>query len=68
MLAAELEKAVQERHADPYTGRSRPSPVTIHAYEDVTYGDVARAVDLLKNAGFEKIDFGGGRPSQRKKR
>jgi biopolymer transport protein ExbD len=68
MLAAELAKAVKERHADPRTGRSRPSPVTVHAYEDVTYGDVARSVDLLKNAGFEKIDFAGGRPSQREKR
>ena len=43
-------------------------PVAMRYDLDVTYGDVARSVDLLKSAGFEKIDFGGGRPSQRKKR
>jgi biopolymer transport protein ExbD len=67
VLRTELQKAVKDKQADPKTGKMKPKPVTIHAYEDVTYGDVAHSVDLLKDVGFEEINFGGGRGLRKKK-
>jgi biopolymer transport protein ExbD len=66
VLRAELARLVEERVVDPATGRTKKRPVTIHAHEDVTYGDVARAVDLLKDVGFEQIHFAAGRAARKR--
>jgi biopolymer transport protein ExbD len=60
-LRAELSRLVKELTFDPQTKVMKPRPMTIHAYPNVTYGDVTQVVDLAKDIGFEAIHFGGGR-------
>ena len=46
---------------DKNPGRKKKKPVVIEPQPGTTYGDVATTVDIVTKAGFEEINFGGGR-------
>jgi len=48
-------------------GKRKLLPIVIEPQPGTTYGDVAAVVDAVKSAGFEEINFGGGRGAGPKK-
>ena len=65
-LRKELGRIAKDKQLDPKTGKRKPRPMTIHAYQNVTYGDVSFVIDLAKDVGFEEINFGGSRGAGKK--
>lgn len=62
-LLKELERIYSDRtkwQRDDKTGELKPMPVVIEPGVDTVYGDVAVAVDAVRQAKFEDIQFGGG--------
>ncbi len=61
----ELERIVADparRVPDPQSpGRTRLMSVVVEPGVGAVFGDVAQAVDLVRAAGFDRVDFGGGR-------
>ncbi len=47
-------------------GRSKQRPVVIEPWPGATYGDVATTVDAVRQAGFDEIQFGGGRGARQR--
>ena len=46
---------------DREAGALRPMPVVILPGRGTVYDDVARTADMVRDAGFEQVQFGGGR-------
>lgn len=49
---------------DPKTGQMKRMGVVVEPRPKVCYGDVAAVVDVVTNAGFTEINFGGGMGSK----
>ncbi len=64
-LVDELERIASDPRQrvpdDKNPGRMKKKPIVIEPQPGATYGDVATTVDAVTKAGFEEINFGGGR-------
>lgn len=64
-----MKRELEKIRADPSSvvadsanpGKRKLMPVVIEPQPGTTYGDVAMTVDAIKSAGFDEINFGGGR-------
>ena len=56
----DLERALKELSKTMLDDEDKPVPVTLHAHQDVFYGDVTETVDIAVYAGFEEVTFAGG--------
>ncbi|GAB4154738.1 MAG: hypothetical protein Fur0037_23320 [Planctomycetota bacterium] len=43
-----------------HPGQMKPIPIVVEPYPGTCYDDVAHAVDAVKSAKFEEVNFGGG--------